>query len=322
MRLFQSTAMQRLAVRNTTIILSIVLVFATTGCGDGPSALLPETNGKTQSGSNPLVGYWVRMDDIHGGAIIVIAEEDNDLIGRLVHVSDTLQEFGFGTGQVKLKNFTVMDDDGQLTMDSLVHSVNAFSGHIDTWYDHGIARVSRDEILWRQEQYENRNGGEWQRWVRIDESSSDGSNLLHGLGELSVQRGQWDSAMDYFRRAVKRDRSTRNVNSYAWYLAVAPDAKYRDPALAIELATEVCKRTHFNEPNFLDTLAAAYAAHKDWPEAVRYQLQACQNLESLHDGYFMRLVLYRERTAYVAGMARDISREDILSSLSEATGRD
>ena len=126
--------------------------------------------------------------------------------------------------------------------------------------------------------------------------------------------------MEYFRRAVDRDRSPANLNSYAWFLAVARDKEHRDPAKSIVLATECCKATNFNAPVYLDTLAAACAADEEWNDAIRYQLQACRLLETPEDEYFMRLAYYQERTPFVHGMYREVSVKDVLSSIGNTAG--
>ncbi len=313
---------------NRLLVCVALLSFLPTGCGEAPdeivSGITPEKTAivPDSTGSDSLVGYWVRVDDTYAGTIVEISGRGEEMTGTLIHVSDGLVPYGFRTGDIKLKDFR-QSKTGELTIESLVHDVNQFTGRVNEWYDHGIARFSKDELLWRQAQYEDRKGGEWQRWIRIDETSEYGGNFLHGLGNLSVERDKWTEAMDYFRRAVDRDRTPANLNSYAWFLAVARDKKHRDPAKSIELATECCKATNFKAPVYLDTLAAAYAADENWNDAIRYQLQACRLLETEEEEYFMRLAYYQERTPFVHGMYREVSIQNVLSSIGNtAVGND
>lgn len=313
---------------NRLVTCIALLSLIPTGCGKAAdeivSGTLPE---KPQvlldrAEIDSLVGYWVRVDDTYAGTIVEISGRGNEMTGTLIHVSDGLVPYGFQTGDIKLKDFR-QSKTGELTIESLVHNVNQFTGRVNEWYDHGIARVSKDELLWRQTQYEDREGGEWQRWIRTDETSEHGGNLLRGLGNLSVQRDKWTEAMEYFRRAVDRDRTPANLNSYAWFLAVARDRKHRDAAKSIKLATECCKATNFKAPVYLDTLAAAYAADEKWNDAIRYQLQACRLLNTEEEEYFMRLAYYQERTPFVHGMYREVSIQNVLSSIGNtAVGND
>ena len=52
-------------------------------------------------------------------------------------------------------------------------------------------------------------------------------------------------------------------NSVAWLLTFCPDREIRDGKLAVESGTIACKLSNWKEPEFLDTLACAYAATGD-----------------------------------------------------------
>ena len=51
-------------------------------------------------------------------------------------------------------------------------------------------------------------------------------------------------------------------------LATSPDAGLRNGAEAVRLAERACELTHYVEPSFIGTLAAAYAEAGRFPEAV------------------------------------------------------
>ena len=57
-------------------------------------------------------------------------------------------------------------------------------------------------------------------------------------------------------------------NNLAWLLATTADDNVRDPAEAVRLAKRACELTQYSRPDFLDTLAAAYAAGGDFAKAV------------------------------------------------------
>jgi hypothetical protein len=51
-------------------------------------------------------------------------------------------------------------------------------------------------------------------------------------------------------------------------LAASPNDELRDGAEAVRLAERACELTHYGEPLFVGTLAAAYAESGRFPEAV------------------------------------------------------
>jgi tetratricopeptide (TPR) repeat protein len=62
--------------------------------------------------------------------------------------------------------------------------------------------------------------------------------------------------------------SVAMINSLAWILSTCPDESVRSPKLALPLARKACDLTANSNPKTLDTLAAAYAATGDFPNAV------------------------------------------------------
>jgi tetratricopeptide (TPR) repeat protein len=74
--------------------------------------------------------------------------------------------------------------------------------------------------------------------------------------------------------------SGRNLNDYAWALATSPNESLRDGALALEIATRAIENTDGEAlPNYLDSLAAAYAEIGDFDAAVREEKRAIEILK-------------------------------------------
>ena len=90
------------------------------------------------------------------------------------------------------------------------------------------------------------------------------------------------------------------MNNLAWFLATCNDPAIRDGASAINLAEKAVAATNRKEPNYLDTLAAAWAEAGQFAKAVTIQKEAMAVLrdgESRED-YASRLKLYESNKPY------------------------
>jgi drug/metabolite transporter (DMT)-like permease len=100
--------------------------------------------------------------------------------------------------------------------------------------------------------------------------------------ELHVLRGTlWylkldeHNALRAFEAAIKLgSRDATAYNSAAWILSTSKDHSVRDGKRALELARQACELTAWQEPSFIDTLAAAHAEVGAFDEAVREQQRA------------------------------------------------
>ena len=90
-----------------------------------------------------------------------------------------------------------------------------------------------------------------------------------GLAEVLAGRGQVHEAIIHYKRALTiTPQNVAACNNLAWLFATCPDAAVRDGAKAIALAQRAVKLSGHKDPDFLDTLAAAYAEAARFPEAL------------------------------------------------------
>ena len=99
--------------------------------------------------------------------------------------------------------------------------------------------------------------------------NSNHSETFFHLGMTLGELGRSREAVAQYREALKLNPNLIGaLNNLAWELATSPDDKLRNGAEAVSLAERACELTHYREPEFVGTLAAAYAEAGDFPEAV------------------------------------------------------
>ncbi len=94
--------------------------------------------------------------------------------------------------------------------------------------------------------------------------------------EWGMQYDTWDAqtTRDYaraaalFERTITLKRDATALNNLAWLRATCPDPALRNGFEAVRLATEACALTNWENPGFVNTLAAAYAEAGRYEEAV------------------------------------------------------
>jgi tetratricopeptide (TPR) repeat protein len=90
------------------------------------------------------------------------------------------------------------------------------------------------------------------------------------LAELLYAQSKVGQAIGHWKEAVKFQADfPEALNNLAWITATHPDEQSYDPPQAVRLAEKVCELTKFENPEFLDTLSAAYAAAGKFNKAIQ-----------------------------------------------------
>ena len=132
---------------------------------------------------------------------------------------------------------------------------------------------------------------------------TDWPEVYCNLGEAYIKLGRDDLAVANLTKSIQLDpNSVRSLNNLAWILATAADSKLRNPADAVKYAAMACELTP-DDPALLDTLAAAYAAAGNFPDAVETAQKAIALADAagqpdLADQIRQRLAMYESNRPY------------------------
>jgi tetratricopeptide (TPR) repeat protein len=131
--------------------------------------------------------------------------------------------------------------------------------------------------------------------------SSDQLNALisYSAGVDAAAAGKYPEALMRYEKAIRLDpRFPWSANNLAWVLSTCPDEKLRDGQRAIEFARQAIKVPKVEVPDFINTLAAAYAAAGDFDTAVRLCRKSVEMWP--RDVFKEMLRCYLEKTLFIA----------------------
>ena len=115
------------------------------------------------------------------------------------------------------------------------------------------------------------------QWQKALATQPNDAGFHTALGNAFLQRGlQKDAIAEYEHAARISPHDPLARNNLAWLLATSFDASIRDGNRAIEVAKQTVQLSGGKDPNYLRTLAAAYAEIGQFSEAIATAEQAIQ----------------------------------------------
>ncbi len=123
----------------------------------------------------------------------------------------------------------------------------------------------------------------------------------HGVASVRARQGRYDEALAQFGEATRlRPDYGEAYNDLAMIRAACPDPRFRDGKAAVAAANAACDIAGRDQPDYLDTLAAAYAEAGEFNAAVEWQQQAIGLLtdEARKQDFRTRLALYQARRPF------------------------
>ncbi|QDT98040.1 tetratricopeptide repeat protein [Gimesia aquarii] len=151
----------------------------------------------------------------------------------------------------------------------------------------------------------NARGNTWSKLGKYDKSIKDQTVamrldpfdvviIVHRGNSWDLKGAYKEALLDYNKSVRLHPQRPDGYNGLAWLWATCPDIKYRDGKKAVEAGKKACEFSDWKEPNFIDTLAAAYAESGDFEQAVKYQKMLLKMLNESADkrDFEERLELY------------------------------
>lgn len=123
--------------------------------------------------------------------------------------------------------------------------------------------------------------------------------LHNNLANLFRQQGNIEKALYHWHKVQELEPDKPEVlNNLAWVLATTEESRLRNPDDAVRFSERACELTHYRWPDFLDTLAVAYAAAGRFDMAVKTAEKAlvfaqAANMRQLANEIKTRLQLYK-----------------------------
>ena len=135
------------------------------------------------------------------------------------------------------------------------------------------------------------------------------ADLHNMLARVLAMAGHSAEALKHFGQVLRLEPDSHSaLLSMAWLLATHPDPAIRDARRAVELAERAARLADQPDVSTLDTLAAAYAADRQFAVAVERAKQALQRAAAQGmQGIEMirrRLELYKRQQPFIAGPPR------------------
>jgi tetratricopeptide (TPR) repeat protein len=137
---------------------------------------------------------------------------------------------------------------------------------------------------------------DWEKTLQIQPDDADAHTCL---GNALLRKGAIQEAIRQYEMAsALAPDDPHSRNNIAWVLATSSEASIRDGNRAVDLARQAVSVSGGREPQFLRTLAAAYAESGRFSEAVTTDQQAAvianmQGKTKLVNNLQKDLVLYR-----------------------------
>ena len=139
----------------------------------------------------------------------------------------------------------------------LEKAVELQPNYADAHYNLGSVLLQKGEI--------DRAIAQWQTTLSINPNDGEAHTAL---GNALLQKGQLREAIVHYQAALEIEPlAVLPLNNLAWVLSTSDDTEFRNGSRAVELAERAVQLSQAQNPRFIRTLAAAYAADGRFSDA-------------------------------------------------------
>jgi tetratricopeptide (TPR) repeat protein len=192
-----------------------------------------------------------------------------------IRARTTAPYYNFGGALIENSLAAILDQKGLIN-----ESINHYDKAISMRPDYGDPYLNLGNLLFQQGRIDDAMA-QWEKALGTQPNDAAFHALL---GNAFLRAGSQKVAITEYERAAQLSaQDPLGRNNLAWLLATSPDASIRDGNRAIELAKEAVRLSRGKDPNYLRTLAAAFAEAGHFGEAKETARQALQAAERRSD---------------------------------------
>lgn len=208
----------------------------------------------------------------------------------MIRHSKTNKHYNVGSAFVEMNLADALARKGE-SDEAMVHYQQAITlepNYADAYYNRGNLLLAKGQI--------DDAMADWEKTLQLQPNDADAHTCL---GNALLRKNSLNEAIAHYKTALAlAPNDPHSRNNLAWVLATSPDAKFRDGAEAVEFAQQAVAISGGKEPQFVRTLAAAYAESGRFPESIVAAQQAAmianmQGKSRLANNLQKDLLLYR-----------------------------
>lgn len=140
--------------------------------------------------------------------------------------------------------------------------------------DSSMAGVNLGNWYYKETHEVKKAVGMFKMVIRKDPSNFE---AIADYGVALVDSGFYEEGLNQYEKAYSINSSFPSLlNDFAWIYSTCPDPQFRDGKRALGFSKKACSLTGYGNPQFIGTLAAAYAENGDFDKAVLYARMAEQ----------------------------------------------
>ena len=208
----------------------------------------------------------------------------------MIRHNKTHKHYNVGSAFVEMNLADALARKGE-SDEAMVHyqeSIRLEPNYADAYYNRGnllLAKGNIDDAI-----------ADWEKTLQLQPNDADAHTCL---GNALLRKGSLNEAIAHYQTALAlAPDDPHSRNNLAWILATSSDDKIRDGGKAVEFAQQAVAISGGREPQFIRTLAAAYAENGRFSESIAAAQQAAmianmQGKRRLANNLEKDLLLYR-----------------------------